>query len=311
MVSRQARLIIGLMIGSYGAGSGIFGPIAASMLDEYGWRSVFRLYALMFFCMTMMAAYLLRNPPAGYQPPNWQVERVRSKDHVDVPASQMVRTSTFWSLWVAYCLGTTAGTMVISQLVPFAKAAGHGATVAGRRAWRHGGGARDNGGRDRECFGAHLLRVDVRSRGPTQYPAAAAAGVRHCDAGALPAARAGAAFYILVGVVYYCYGTQLSVYASTSADFYGTRNIGFNYGLLFVAWGCAGVLGPFIGGRVYVATGEYQLAFFLGAGAALAALVALTFARNPHRSEAPAFLPRHLRIGANPQSHTKAEQTFL
>ena len=72
-------------------------------------------------------------------------------------------------------------------------------------------------------------------------------------------------FYILVAVVYWCYGTQLSVYASTSADFYGTKNVGFNYGLLLLAWGVAAIFGPFLGGRVFVATGEYRYAFFVAA----------------------------------------------
>ena len=39
-----------------------------------------------------------------------------------------------------------------------------------------------------------------------------------------------ALFYLAVAVVYWCYGTQLSVFASTTADFYGTRNLGANYG---------------------------------------------------------------------------------
>jgi OFA family oxalate/formate antiporter-like MFS transporter len=38
--------------------------------------------------------------------------------------------------------------------------------------------------------------------------------------------------------------TQLSVFASTTADFYGTKNLGMNYGALFTAWGAAGVLAP-------------------------------------------------------------------
>ena len=40
-------------------------------------------------------------------------------------------------------------------------------------------------------------------------------------------------WYGLVFVVYYCYGTQLSVYASTTGDFFGTKNLGVNYGLVF------------------------------------------------------------------------------
>src|SRR5206468_6755298 len=99
-------------------------------------------------------------------------------------------------------------------------------------------------------------------------------------------------FYALLAVVYYCYGTQLSVYASTSADFYGTKNVGFNYGLLLLAWGAAGVLGPFLGGRVYVATGEYRWAFFTAAAFSLIALTSLALARNPDAKAAEVPLLR-------------------
>ena len=88
-------------------------------------------------------------------------------------------------------------------------------------------------------------------------------------------------FYSLLFVVYYCYGTQFSVYVSTSADFYGTKNLGINYGLLFTAWGVAGLFGPFLGGRVYVATGEYRWAFFVAAAVSLLAIGLLFLAKTP------------------------------
>jgi OFA family oxalate/formate antiporter-like MFS transporter len=95
-------------------------------------------------------------------------------------------------------------------------------------------------------------------------------------------------FYGLLAMVYYCYGTQLSVYASTSADFYGTKNVGFNYGLLLLAWGVAAILGPFLGGRVYDATGEYRWAFFVAAALSVVAVGVLSLARNPHPAPARA-----------------------
>ena len=88
-------------------------------------------------------------------------------------------------------------------------------------------------------------------------------------------------FYLLVVAVYWCYGTQLSVFASTTADTYGTRYLGANYGLLFTAWGTAGILGPAIGARVYDATGDYQYAFYVAAGLACVALISLFVARGP------------------------------
>src|SRR4030095_10598146 len=69
---------------------------------------------------------------AGYVPPGWNPSMARgaARGGVDVQAADMIRTPTFWALWAAYCLGTTAGTMVISQLIPFARSAGHSAAAA-------------------------------------------------------------------------------------------------------------------------------------------------------------------------------------
>ena len=84
------------------------------------------------------------------------------------------------------------------------------------------------------------------------------AAVGDRDAGARSCWRAagGRRSSCSIALVYWCYGTQLSVFASTTADFYGTRNLGLNYGVLFTAWGAAGTLGPIIAGRVYDAFGD-------------------------------------------------------
>jgi len=89
------------------------------------------------------------------------------------------------------------------------------------------------------------------------------------------------AFYVLLFFVYWCYGTQLSVYTALAGDFWGTKYLATNYGFLLLAWGFAGVMGPVIGSRVFVATGNYQYAFFGSAGLALAALVILSLVRTP------------------------------
>ena len=94
-------------------------------------------------------------------------------------------------------------------------------------------------------------------------------------------------FYLLLFLVYYCYGTQLSVYTALAGDFYGPKYLATNYGMLLLAWGFAGVLGPVIGSRVYAATGSYQYAFFLSAVLAAAALVNLTIVRPPESVPAP------------------------
>jgi OFA family oxalate/formate antiporter-like MFS transporter len=272
-------LIIGLMVGGFGAGSGIFGPLATALIAQFGWRATFRIYSLLFFAMTMTATWLVRNPPAGYRPPGWNPASARAaaSTGVDVPASEMVRTRTFWILWIAFCLGTTAGTMIISQLVPFARNAGHSAAAAafaltvgaiGSASGRVlSGWMSDHAGR------LNTIRVMLT--------------VQMIAMPALFLLRENIVlFYVLLAIVYYTYGTQLSVYASTSADFWGTKNVGFNYGLLLLAWGTASILGPFLGGRVFVLTNEYRWAFYIAAAVSVVALGTLLLAKSPHREPA-------------------------
>jgi OFA family oxalate/formate antiporter-like MFS transporter len=87
--------------------------------------------------------------------------------------------------------------------------------------------------------------------------------------------------YVLVFAIYWCYGTQLSVNASTASDFWGTKNAGVNYGLLFTAWGVAGIIGPRIGGQMFVAYKNYQVAFWTGGILCAIALLSLMMAKRP------------------------------
>ena len=89
------------------------------------------------------------------------------------------------------------------------------------------------------------------------------------------------ALYAAVFVVYWCYGTQLSVNAATAADFWGTKNAGMNYGMLFTAWGVAGYFGAKIGGILFDKYQNYQMAFYTAAVLAAVALLAELLARRP------------------------------
>ncbi len=268
-------LVIGLMVGGYGAGSAVLGPVATALIEAHGWRVTFRLLGVLFFVMGMIGASLLRNPPHGYRAPAPAAAMPIAVTAPDHSTSEMLRTPTFYALWIAYCLGTTAGLMTISQLVPFARAAGWSPAIATLAitvgAVGNAGGRILSGWLSDRVGRLTTLRVMIVA-----------------SAAAMPALFAwrhdAVLFYLCVAAVYWCYGTQLSLFASTTADFYGTRNVGMNYGVLFTAWGTAGVLGPFIGARAFNLTHDYGSAFTIAAVLAGVAFVALWMARPPAAS---------------------------
>lgn len=264
-------LIVGMMVGGYGAGSAIIGPLATSLIGSIGWRATFQLLGGAFLLMGLTGAALMSNPPAGYRPAGW-TPPPSAASRRDVTTAEVLRTPQFYLLWIAYCLGATAGLMTISQLVPFARSSGLAATAAAFAltvgAFGNAGGRILSGWLSDSLGRLTTLRIMVLT-----------------SAFAMPllfAVREQAPlFYLLVAVVYWCYGTQLSVFASATADFYGTRNLGANYGALFTAWGAAGVVGPLIAGRVFDATKSYQYAFYGAAALAVIAFVVLLAAKSP------------------------------
>ena len=277
----QRGLVNGLAIAIFAAGSGIFGPIAGALIDRVGWRETFQILAGVFFVFTMVGAFLLKDPPTGYVAPAVTPRHARPRNLVapDVRTAEVLQTGSFYTLWIAYALGTTAGTMVISQLVPFARFAGLSAGAAAFALSINAAGSAS--GRFLSGWVSdHLGRLSTLR------------GIIFLSMLATPSLflmrDQMIFFYMLLYLVSYCYGTQLSVYTALAGDFYGTKYLSTNYGLLLLAWGFAGVLGPVIGSRVYVSTGSYQYAFFLAGAFALGALALLVVVRAPRLAPAAA-----------------------
>src|SRR5947209_11007307 len=120
-------LAIGLAVGGYGAGSALFGPLAnLKLIPAYGVHTTFQILGVIFLFMTVIGALLLQNPPPGYRPSGWAPAPASkaAATTYDFSPGEVLRTPTFYFMWIAYALGTSAGLMVISQLVPFAKSQG-------------------------------------------------------------------------------------------------------------------------------------------------------------------------------------------
>jgi OFA family oxalate/formate antiporter-like MFS transporter len=279
-------MAVGFAIAGYGAGSAIFGPLAQIILiPAYGWRTTFHILGVTFLVMTMLGAFLLKNPPRDYAPAGWKPAshtKTRPAGHEFTPG-EILRTPTFYFMWAAYALGCSAGLMVISQLVPFAKSAG--ITSAGLQSMALVVGAVGNGS-------GRLLSgwiSDVVGRLNTLRLMIAismiAMPLLYLVGGNVPM------LYVLVFIVYWCYGTQLSVNASAASDFWGTRNAGINYALLFTGCGVAGIVGPRIGGVMFDKYNNYQAAFYIAGALAALALVCELLARRPEARALQAPLP--------------------
>jgi OFA family oxalate/formate antiporter-like MFS transporter len=276
-------LAIGLAVGGYGAGSAIFGPLSQlKLIPAYGWQTTFQILGAIFFVMTMVGAFLLKNPPAGYKPAGWTpvAASKSAATSYEFRPGEMLRTPTFYLMWVAYALGCSAGLMVISQLVPFAKSVGIAAAALSTMTLVVGACGNASGRILSGWMSDKLGRINVLRT---------MIGISMIAMPLLYAVGGDVVtLYLVVFVVYWCYGTQLSVNGSATSDFWGTKNAGINYGMLFTAWGVAGVIGPRIGGVLFDRYHNYRAAFYTAAVLAAVALVCELLAKRPAVSEARA-----------------------
>jgi len=85
-------------------------------------------------------------------------------------------------------------------------------------------------------------------------------------------------YYSLAGaimVIASCYGGILAVMAPITAELFGTKNLGLNFGIMFLTVALAAAIGPRLVAVIKQTTGEYTMAFQICVVINLAGLVLL------------------------------------
>jgi len=270
----KAGLAIGLAFAGFGGGSAIFGSFANLVLfPRFGWRNSCVILGGIFLVMTMTAAFLLKNPAVGRHTTDGPSFLSTPTYRHQYTPGEVLSTPAFYLLSLGFGLGSTAGLMVISQLIPFAQSQGIASATLATLGLVVGAFGNVSGrvlsGWLSDIMGRlNTLRV-VLAMSSVAVPALYLVG-SHL-----------AALYVLIFVVYFCYGAQASVIPTTVADFWGTRYAGTNYGSIFTAWGFAGILGPTIGGVLFDRYRDYRVAFYTAAALAVVALICVLVARKP------------------------------
>lgn len=233
--------------------------------------TLFVISGLAFIVIGGLGALLLRNPPAHYSVAGSAVASA-SGSSVDFTPSQTLRTPAFYFLWIILFLNVTAGILVVSNAIPiFSDLTGVTLAVAGlfysylsifnglgRFFW---GSISDRIGRNHTYVAMYLVQVVIFFILGHLHSAAAVA--------------------ICFAIVLLCYGGGFGVMPSFNADYFGTRFLGQNYGMILTAWGVGGIVGPFIAAKVKDTTGSFTGALVPVAIMLLVAAIIPFFTKRP------------------------------
>jgi OFA family oxalate/formate antiporter-like MFS transporter len=67
----------------------------------------------------------------------------------------------------------------------------------------------------------------------------------------------------IASLIGFCFGGNFALFPAVTADAFGTKNVGKNYGVMFTAYGIAGVTGALVAGPIVQLTSSYAIAFVI------------------------------------------------
>lgn len=257
-------MVTGLAVAGFGFGATIWVKSAGSWfglienLNFFGLggvQSVFLLYGIIFLIAVLVGSIVMIDPPEGYVPEGWTPPAPASAENpggaalgmAEFTSGEMMETPQFYMVWVTFLFSAIAGLMVIYCIKLFGidslQAAGMTAAAAsaaagtamalyaifnglGRIIW---GTVSDKIGRKMSIFLMCLFQGIIML---------------------LFYQMGGTVITLIIGacIIGFNFGGNFALFPAVTADYFGNKNVGLNYGFVFVSYGIAGVIGPQIAG---------------------------------------------------------------
>jgi MFS transporter, OFA family, oxalate/formate antiporter len=275
-------LVSGVAVAGFGLGSYIFSQRswfgAVGFIEEYGITTFFTVHGLISMVIVLGAAQFLRNPPTA--------PAIRSGNTSGITATaeatwqDVLKTGRFYLVWLMFFSGAMSGLMVIgilkpfagSQLVTAAQAAGGALSDTAMTELLHKGAVAVGilaifNAAGRVVWGLVSDRVGRTAAMTLMFALQCVTmlSLTLCDTEQLLAVGAA-----LVG---FNFGGNFAMFPSLTADLFGSKNFGANYGWVFTAYGVAGAIGVWVGNTAHAMTGSYFAAFAIAAALCLASAV--------------------------------------
>jgi OFA family oxalate/formate antiporter-like MFS transporter len=267
--------ITGLAVCGFGAGTLIFGPLISKLIAVSGIANAFYAVGLIMLIGVCGAGAVFKVPPAVYRPAGWNppAPPPGTAVKVDWTPAEMTGSRQFYLLWTIYLIGAAAGLMIIGQAVPIgvevakidkAVAAGGLGTMAlfnGLGRLVHGS-ISDRIGRKNTVllmFAEYLVAFLLL----------------------LPHSDSFAKWLVGICIVGFGFGGFLALMPSLTADYFGTKSLGTNYGYMFTAYGIAGIGGPFMIDAIRASAGAFTDAMYYISVACVAGIALVVLSRKP------------------------------
>lgn len=312
--AHRRGLIAGIVVGGYGGAALYIAPLGQYLIDNYGISGSFIGLGIIFAIVIIIAGQLVSLPPAGYVPPQATAKSTvteprppglldrllgtlqrrhvgfrekKAAEHTldDWSSAEMLSQWQCYALLLMFIGSAQSGLLVIANAAPIlAKTAGKLELFA-QNAWiiaAFGGLINASGRVGSGLYSDKIGRDNAYTLNGIVSAIFLLATPLIIQMESVPL------LFLATGVAYWQYGGGLSLMPSFTADFFGPKHLGANYGFVFLGWGL-GFLMPLIGGYIKDSTGSYALSFYISAAVLISAVLLSRFTKRPSKAR-PAAL---------------------
>ena len=271
----KTGLVAGIVVAGFGLAPVYLAPTSQYLLAHFGLQESMLLFGAAFTVIVCGLAQMLKNPPLGFSAASKSSSSVAQTAVNDATASQILRRPMFYLLWVIYAIGAGAGLMVIASVSGMAKKSmGSQAFIAVAVMAIGNAGGRVIAG---------ILSDKIGRRWTLMLVLLIQAGLMFI---AIPvtSSKETLPFVIvmLATLIGFNYGANLALFPSFAKDFWGLKNFGVNYGVLFTAWGVGGLVFPKVQ-QILTANsgGSFQSSFIASGTLQCIGAILTLFIRSP------------------------------
>lgn len=261
-------LAIGLSMAGAGFSFAYVPPLVQGIIDTYGWRAAYLTLAAITVCVAApIVGFVFRNTPAevGLTPDGADERRdaAATDDASGFGVAESLRSATFWMLWAVFCLLSFSLYGLLPHFVPMLTDQGMSAAQAALAASTIG-------------ITIIIARVGIgylidrffAPRVALLFFLASAAGI-----GLLAFNPTGGTAFLAAVLVGLSIGAEIDLLAYLTTRYFGLRNFGAIYGLMFAALLVGTSAGPVSFGLGYELTGSYASILVACAGLNTAACI--------------------------------------
>lgn len=253
----RTAFAVTLAVAGFGLAAAVFARYISRSIATVGIENTFLILGVITGVVTLLGAWLIRDPEPGWSPPGWEGAKQAANSmfapRQEATLAEALKQPLFYLLWLGFVTIIFGGLLAMAHVTPF------GISIIGLErpvaavAMVYFGMA--NG------FGRPIAGLIAEKIGPVKLMLLVYLVTAATFFSFNTFATTAATLYAHALILGFGFAVTLGLFPVLCTVAFGVKNLGAIYGALITAFGVSAFFGPMVGGWLFDAAGTYVVPF--------------------------------------------------